>query len=305
MPELDPAGWPLPLDRDDCPDGPTSLYDPIDFLQVGSRLYDGPRSELDGASTAKLGRVILQTRCELSEGAPEAGYTFRSGDAAFLPEGTQVRELVGFEPAFRVGARVDGQLRIFQGPALAGAATGADVWPGFAEHVRSILVTSQQDGRTVLARLRDPALVGRLVDSIAAAPYSVPENPGAYDLFVNLRLDDGSELRTTYETKFGRLEFGLTLPAAARTELNAAIQNHQGQPRPSCVAVPGDYQGSRDAEAYVGLTEREARTRAQAADLTVRIVGRDADCSSEGVRNSRTRVNLDVREGIVRDAVRY
>ena len=299
----DPASWPLPVSDAACPDGDTSLADFIDFVEIGSRSYGGVSE--GRPSTARLGRTILTTRCRYGDGAPDDGYEQRSGDASYLPVGTAVRELVGFDAGFRVAAEVDGAVRLFQADPPPRAGTGADVYPGLAEHVTAVHLTSQQDATTVLARIGDPARVRSLVQQLLAAPYSPKAGFGDADSFLSLRLDDGTALRSAYNAEKGLLVAGIAPPPAFGAELRRALATSEGQPTPRCLRVPGDVSRPSDAEDYVGLTEVAAQEQARREGLVLRVSGRDGACTDAGRPSSATRVNVDVRDGVVRDAARY
>lgn len=295
----DPATWPLPVSDDDCPSGDTSLADFIPFVIVGDVDYTGG----DSSTTAPLGRTILRTRCEYGKGAPEKGYRSQSGDAAYLPVGTEVRELVGFDPRFRVAVRVDGRVQVFQARPPDRPGTAADLLPGVGPHVVSLDV-STGNGR-VVARITDRARVRELVRLLLASPYS-PDAGFAYGGHrLGLRLDDGTSTGFGYDVDTGQIVDGVQVAAAFRDALSEAVRTSEGQPLPRCILVPGNYSGERDAEDYIGLSESEARRRATAAGLELRVLGRDGTCTGERTANSATRVNVDVRDGVIRDAARF
>lgn len=295
----DPSTWPLPVSDDDCPTGSSAAIRFADFVLVGERMYTGSRS----TTTADLGRIILRTRCEYSRGAPDGGYRQQSGDAAYLPVGTEVHEVIGFDPRFRVAARVDGRVRVFQAGPPGEPGTAADLLPGVGPHVVSLDV-STGNGR-VVARIADRARVEELVRLLLASPYS-PDAGFAYGGHrLGLRLDDGTSTGFGYDVDTGQIVVGVQVPATFRDALREAVRTSEGQPLPRCILVPGNYQGDRDAEDYIGLAESEARRRAAAAGLELRVLGRDGTCTGERTANSATRVNVDVRDGVVRDAARF
>jgi hypothetical protein len=298
----DSSTWPLEVSDAPCPTGSAAAIDFVPFVQVAEVMYVATGTR----TTAQLGRTVLTTRCDFSEGAPTGGYQRRTGDAAHLPIGTALRELVGFDPRFRLGVVVDGRTLVYEASwPEEGRGTASDLWPGFAGHVVGVGIASEADGETPLTRITDPARVRRLADQLATAPWSARAGFGDSDGFLVLRLDDGSALRVRYQSTTGQLIAGVQAPPAFRDELLQALRTGEGVPSPRCIAVPGDAPGPRDAEAYVGLTETAARELAARERADVRVVGRDGTCGAEGPRNAPDRVNVDVRDGVVRDAARY
>ncbi len=196
----------------DCPDGDTSLADYVDFLQVGGEQYTGGGEAPPGT---RLGETVLEVACELSEGA--RGGQPRSGDSAFVPQGTPVRQVLGFDPRFRLAAQVDGRTLLFQ----VFRPEAARPFPGVREHLRRVVLRSQQDGTTEVGRLDDPAAVQRIADDLAYAPYD-PHSPATYDLRLELVLDDGSVVDQAYDTRRGRLHPGVRLSAESRAAVEAA-----------------------------------------------------------------------------------
>ena len=300
---LDPAAWPLPVSDAPCPDGPTATVALLDLVHVGGRQYGGVGL---APPSLQLGRTLLTTRCRWADGAPDDGYRPRDGDASFLPRGTAVREVVGHDPAFRVAALGERGVQLFEAPPPERDGTGADVLPRVGPHVRAVHLLSRRDDR-VVARIADPARVARLVRELLAAPYRTVARGGS-DAVLVLRLDDGTTVRRSYDSVGGGVLPGLRLPPRARDELAEALATGEGQPAPRCVAVPGDVSGlgiDPEAEELVGLTEAQAAGRARAAGETLRVVGRDGRCGATGPRLQRGRVDVDVRDGVVRDAARY
>jgi hypothetical protein len=196
------------VDDGECPTGPTALADYIDFVQVGDQTYTGAGAAPVGT---RLGETVLTVTCELSKGARGAREALRSGDAAFVPAGTELRQVLGFDPAFRLAVEVDGEVRLYERDAPDEPGTGHDVFPGLREHVQAVLLLSHQDGETELARIDGRAQVDQLVTDILHAPYQ-PSRPLDADLFLGLLLDDGSTVRRAYDTRIGVLWPGLQLP---------------------------------------------------------------------------------------------
>jgi hypothetical protein len=200
----------------ECPDGDTSVYDAVPFLMVGDQMY----LQRGGASrTTRLGPRLFDVVCSMRDGAPNDGYENQGGDAAFLSAGTPVHEVVGFDPAFRVAATYDGQVVLFEADRRETARTGAEVFPGVAEHVVAITVLSAQDAKTVIAREDDPAKVREMTTELMASPNGSKANIAGRDVFVGLVLDDGTTVARAYLSREGVLQPGLTVPTGFRNSI--------------------------------------------------------------------------------------
>ena len=102
---------------ENAPSGGTSrvMIDWVDFVQLDGRQY---LAGLDGAmppiASNQLGAVVGRVTCQLSvlKFSKEPGPNV-DGDAAFLPIGTEVRAVQGFDPSCGVAARIDGVNRVY------------------------------------------------------------------------------------------------------------------------------------------------------------------------------------------------
>lgn len=203
-----------------CPDGDTGLADYVDFLQVGGEMYTGVQ---DPAASTHLGPTVLQVHCELSTGARSG--PLRSGDAAYVPAGTPVRQVDGFDPRLRLAVQRDGGIQLYENMLPAGARNGLEALPGVAQRVRSLVLLSVRDGVTEVGRISDPTAVAELAQDVQAAqldPASVKGGGFQLDLFVGLVLDDGSRVIRAYDSRTGVLLPGLRMPAHFREVVAAA-----------------------------------------------------------------------------------
>lgn len=87
----------------------------VDFVQLdGVQYLAGLDGVIPAPHSGDIGTTVGTVQCQLSTLAynkePEPSV---DGDAAFLPAGTQVRALRGFEPACRVVARYHGEYRVY------------------------------------------------------------------------------------------------------------------------------------------------------------------------------------------------
>jgi hypothetical protein len=89
--------------------------DYVDFVQVGGITYQsGIRPAAGrGLREGDLGAQVAVVRCRLDGYLPE-GPGHLDGDAAYLDQGTPLYAVRGFRPSFRLAARRDGALVLYE-----------------------------------------------------------------------------------------------------------------------------------------------------------------------------------------------
>ncbi len=111
---------------DGCPDvttptaarGPTRsvIIDYVDFIRLDGREYLAGFTPTPPVSHADLGEVVAESRCSLSafnERTRTDPGPSRDGDTGFLPPGTDIHAVRGWDPACRVAAERDGRLYVY------------------------------------------------------------------------------------------------------------------------------------------------------------------------------------------------
>ena len=91
------------------------MVDWIDFVQLSGTQYIASRDpQVPPLASTQLRAVVGRVRCQLSalKFSQQPGPNV-DGDAAFLPIGTEVHAIDGFEPSCRVAARIDGANRVY------------------------------------------------------------------------------------------------------------------------------------------------------------------------------------------------
>jgi hypothetical protein len=91
------------------------MVDWVDFVQLfGTQYIAGLDGHVPPVASAQLGAVVGRVRCQLSAlKFSEMPGPNVDDDAAFLPIGTEVHAIDGFEPSCRVAARIDGANRVY------------------------------------------------------------------------------------------------------------------------------------------------------------------------------------------------
>ncbi len=192
--------------------------DYIDFIQHGDIQYVAPFSAgLGRALTdADLGPEQFRVKDTLARGGHGTGGTPQDGDAAFVPAGDPVYAVRGYTPTFRVAARHDGRLVLYEADSNPAAKTGRDLLD-LDGKVAAITLLSPKDGRTVLGRIADPTRVRDLVSLVLAAPVDQSVLPTAAPAaFVGFELTDGTVTSRAYFRDPGILQRGIRVAGAFR-----------------------------------------------------------------------------------------
>lgn len=93
--------------------GCTNEIDWVDFVQVGSVQYVASTTSIAPIPESALGPVFTHVKRTLSRKVCDPGYRPKDGDAAFLPAGTAIYEVRGFDPRARLAAHREGRIVIY------------------------------------------------------------------------------------------------------------------------------------------------------------------------------------------------
>jgi hypothetical protein len=166
---------------------PTTSERVVDFVQLDDRRYvrvDG--DTVVAPEPATLGPPVAWTARQV--GDPD-GEPLRTGDAAYLDPGTELRAVPGFEPWFRLGVVLpDDTPALYELATRDRARTGADLLD-LTGGVVEVAVESPTGSELGVAT--DPAEVEALVERLLALPVATErvtaERP---DLVLELRFDE-------------------------------------------------------------------------------------------------------------------
>lgn len=187
--------------------------DYVDFVQVGGITYQsGIRPAAGrGLRSEDLAAQVAVVRCRLDGYLPE-GPGHLDGDAAYLDPGTPLFAVRGYRPSFRLAARRDGELVLYEAADNPRARTWADLLD-IGGKVRSIGIRDH-DSRPRGA-IRQPGRVARLVELLLASPVGPTAACGDEPVrFLVFHLRDGTATGLAYGADSGRLECRNPLPAA-------------------------------------------------------------------------------------------
>lgn len=196
----------------------------VDFVRVGGVTYSSHHAQGRALPTDEdLGPPYGVVSHKVAGNVTSPGYRAKDGDAAYLDPGTVLYRLKRYRPEFRLAARREGELVIFEADRNPTARTGADLLD-LSGKVTHISIVSAEDDRP-LTEIREPDLVNRLVALVEAAPVlAAAEQGGDEERYVlTFHFQDGTASTRVYLPASGRLTAGhpgLRLP----TEFAAAIR---------------------------------------------------------------------------------
>ena len=200
--------------------------DYIDFVQLGGIRYLVPSVSTPSGSILPesiVGAVYGTVKVKLA-GSQDPSHKIQDGDAAFLATGTQVYRVNGYRPTFRLAARHDGRLLLYESDTNPKARVGADLLD-LAGKVQYIGINDQSSGIVELAAIKDPAAVQNLVDLIEKAPVDQSKQPsGSTRYFIDFHMMDGTEVIRSYWPDSGELARGILVPDAVKMAVVAALQ---------------------------------------------------------------------------------
>lgn len=137
-------------------------------------------------------------------------YMLQDGDATLLAPGTPVYAVKGYAPEFRLGALVDGRVKIFEADVNPLAETDEDLI-GIRGKVTSIDILSEEDATTVLGTIDKERAVGDFVEVVLGSP--VDQERLGHDegirCFLGFRLADGTSVVRAFWVDSGQLWPGI------------------------------------------------------------------------------------------------
>lgn len=217
----------------------TAIIDYVDFVRQDGIFYSASYSILGRPLTsADLGAERFRVKNTVSITTCDPHYRAVDGDAAYVPAGDPVFAVKGYAPTFRLAARHNGQLVLYEADLNPAARRGADLLD-IQGRVKSIALLDQKTGRTAVSRLTDRSRVDSLVRMIAGASidpnYPAPQSTGPVD-YVQLafELDDGTVTVRAYDRLRDVVWRGIQVGTAFRAGVDELVRT---TPTPSPVPV--------------------------------------------------------------------
>ena len=211
-----------------CPSGrrllPQGAADYFDFVQVGGVTYHAGTRPVSGRTLREgdVGAQVAVVRCKLADHVVEdPDKRYLDGDAAYLDKGTALYAVRGYRPAFRLAARRDGELVLFEAVENPRARTWGDLLD-LGGKVRWIGVND--DHSRPIAAIRDRRQVARLVELLLGSRVGKQTACADDGVFLTFHLDDATATTLSYSVHFRRLDCRDPLPQAFGAAIRAALR---------------------------------------------------------------------------------
>lgn len=141
------------------------MFEGVEYLEQDLQ-WDEPR-----LTELHLGEELGIVQANLSDSELDYSYSPRDGDAAVLPVGTPLREIVGIDPKFWIAAETSGGILLYQAFPSPDMTIGRDLYGDIAGQVVGISVNSVADGEPVLGRIDDQDTVDALTELLLGSEF--------------------------------------------------------------------------------------------------------------------------------------
>jgi hypothetical protein len=193
---------------------PQGAADYVNFVKLNGITYTADRPVLGRPlRDSDLGPVYATVRCSLRDKLDPKRRGPQDGDAAYLDAGSPLYQLHGYRPTFRLAARQDGRLVVFEADTNPRARVGRDLLD-LDGKVRRISVNSHADNTTELGAITDPEQVDSMVRMLLAGPVDQRIEPTADQTLwlLAFHLLDGTATVRAYDPADRRVERGILVP---------------------------------------------------------------------------------------------
>jgi hypothetical protein len=188
--------------------------DYVNFVKLNRITYTADRPVVGRPlGDGDLGPVHATVRCSLRDKMDPTRQEPQDGDAAYLEAGSPLYQVRGYRPSFRLAARQDGQLVIFEADTNPRARAGRDLLD-LDGKVRRISINSRADGTTELGVVTDPGQVAGMVGMLLAGPVDQRTQPAAEQTrwLLAFHLLDGTATVRAYDPAERRVQRGILVP---------------------------------------------------------------------------------------------
>lgn len=184
-----------------CPDAEISW---VDILMINGIKYEGEDEGLSQGETLEKGEQLGEVKFRLAGNACSNHQT-KNGDAAFLPVGTEIYKLVGYDSNFRVVA----ENKVYQVKENKKAKTTSDLLD-IKGKVSKMSIESDYDGSHITDFAEEETL--DFVEDFLSLEYvgvdKVNKETSDRRVFLRIHLNDGSSFRIVYWLDGNALSLG-------------------------------------------------------------------------------------------------
>ena len=175
-------------------------------------------------------------------------YRYQDGDSTHLNPGTQVFEVKGYSPKFRLGTLEEGRGILYEADTNPSAKTGEDLLD-IRGKVTAIDILNDDEAMTILGTMDDEHAVERFVETVLESPVDQSSRDhGGPRYFLGFRLEDGTSVVRAFWLETGELSRGImTDPVVTRSVWRQIPDEH----RP--VGIDGGPRISERLAARLGL----------------------------------------------------
>jgi hypothetical protein len=188
--------------------------DYVNFVKLNGITYSADRPVVGRTlGDGDLGPVHARVRCSLRDKMDPKRREPQDGDAAYLEAGTPLYQVRGYRPSFRLAARQDGRLVIFEADTNPRARVGRDLLD-LDGKVRRISINSRADGTTELEVINNPEQVAGMIRMLLAGPVDQRIEPTAEQpmRLLAFHLLDGTATVRAYNPAGRRVQRGILVP---------------------------------------------------------------------------------------------
>jgi DNA-binding CsgD family transcriptional regulator len=202
-----------------------TVIDWIDFVRFNGVTYwgGGWGGPLLTVLSGGLGPEYARVAFTLEGNVQDSTYRARDCDASFLPAGTSLFPINGYDPRFRI-ALANG--KVYESYTAEGIRTAGEI-TDLRGKVTRIEFRTNDTPPVMRARLNDPGAVARLVDDFLAARFDDSTQPTSSqsgpDIVVVFVLADATEFARVYRPASGWAWPGIWLPVSFNDAATAAM----------------------------------------------------------------------------------
>jgi len=198
--------------------------DYVNFVKLNGITYTADRPVVGRTLRhSDLGPVHATVLCSLREKMDPKRQEPQDGDAAYLDAGSPLYQVRGYRPTFRLAARQDGRLVVFEADTNPRARAGRDLLD-LDGKVRRISINSRTDGTTELGVITDPEQVAGMVRMLLAGPVNQRVQPAGEQpvRLLAFHLLDGTATVRAYDPADRHVQRGILVPRRFGTLVETA-----------------------------------------------------------------------------------